>query len=50
MLGCAHDQKAHGLQWIELIGVANKNTAFATIVGLAKRIMKPVFDVFVELV
>ena len=25
MLGCAHKQKAHGQQWVRLIGVANKN-------------------------
>jgi hypothetical protein len=37
MLGCAHEQKAHGLQWVESIGVANKNAVFAMLVGLAKR-------------
>jgi hypothetical protein len=37
VLDCAHEQKAHGLQWVEAIGVANKNTAFAKLVGLAKR-------------
>jgi hypothetical protein len=24
MLGCVHEQKAHGQQWVQLIGVANK--------------------------
>ena len=34
-----HEQKAqyHGLQWVVLIGVANKNAVFTTLVGLAKR-------------
>jgi hypothetical protein len=36
-LGYAHEQKAHGLQWVESIGVANKIVAFAMLVGLAKR-------------
>jgi hypothetical protein len=31
-----HEQKAHGLQWVESIGVANKNAVFAMLVGLAK--------------
>jgi hypothetical protein len=35
--GCAHEQKTHGLQWVELIDVANKNIAFVMFVGLAKR-------------
>jgi hypothetical protein len=26
---CAHEQKTHGLQWIELIGVANKHAVLA---------------------
>ena len=39
----AHEQKAHGLQ---VIGVANKNTVFVTLVDLAKRIMKPIFRRF----
>ena len=30
---CAHEQKAHGLQFT---GVANKNTVFVTLVELAK--------------
>jgi hypothetical protein len=30
----AHEQKAHGLQWGESIGVANKTAAFATLVAL----------------
>jgi hypothetical protein len=33
----AHEQKAHGLQWVESTGMANKNIAFAMLVGLAKR-------------
>jgi hypothetical protein len=37
VLGYAHEKKAHGLQWVELIGVANKNVAFVMLVGLAKR-------------
>jgi NaMN:DMB phosphoribosyltransferase len=37
MLGCAHEQKAHCLQWAESIGVANTNTAFVMLVGLATR-------------
>jgi hypothetical protein len=37
MLGCANEQKAHGLQWAESIGVANTNAAFAMLVGLATR-------------
>jgi hypothetical protein len=39
VLGCAHEQKAHiySLQWVESIGVANKNAAFATLLDLAKR-------------
>jgi hypothetical protein len=28
VLGCAHEQNAHGLQWVVSIGVAIKNTAF----------------------
>jgi hypothetical protein len=34
VLGCAHEQKAHGLQWVGSIGVANTNVAFAMLVGL----------------
>ena len=30
----AHEQK---VQWVESIGVANKNAAFAMLVGLANR-------------
>jgi hypothetical protein len=37
VLGCAHEQKTNGLQWIELTGLANKNAVFATLMGLAKR-------------
>ena len=37
MPGCAQEHKAHGPQWVELIGVANKNAAFATLIGLAKQ-------------
>jgi hypothetical protein len=37
VLGYAHEQKAHGLYWVESIGVAYKNVAFAMLVGLAKR-------------
>ena len=33
-LGCVHEQKVHGQQWIQLIGVANKNAVFAILVGL----------------
>jgi hypothetical protein len=33
VLGCAHEQKAHGLG---SIGVANKNVAFAMLMDLAK--------------
>jgi hypothetical protein len=36
-LGCAHEQKAHGLQWEESIGVAKINAAFSMLVGLATR-------------
>jgi hypothetical protein len=36
VLGCVREQKAYGLQWFESIGMANKNTAFAILVGLAK--------------
>jgi hypothetical protein len=36
MLGCVREQKAYGLQWVEAIGVANKNTVFATLVALPK--------------
>jgi hypothetical protein len=32
-----HEQKSHGPNWVESIGVANKNSAFAMVVGLAKR-------------
>jgi hypothetical protein len=35
MLGCAHEQKAHGLQWAESIGMTNTNAAFVILVGLA---------------
>jgi hypothetical protein len=35
MLGCAHEQKAYGLEWAESIGVANTNAAFAILVSLA---------------
>ncbi len=28
-VGCAHEQKVRGLQWVESIGMANKNAAFA---------------------
>ena len=34
VLGCVHHQKAHGQQWVESIGVANKSTAFAMLAGL----------------
>jgi hypothetical protein len=27
----------YGLQWVELIGVANENASFAVLVGFAKR-------------
>jgi hypothetical protein len=37
VLDCAHEQKAHGLQWAESIGMANTNTAFVMLVGFAKR-------------
>ncbi len=37
VVGCAHEQKAHGLQWVESIGVANKNAMFAILVGLTER-------------
>jgi hypothetical protein len=33
MLGCAYEQKAHGLQWAESIGVANTSVAFVMLVG-----------------
>ena len=36
VLGCAHEQKAHGLQWLVSKDGANK-TVFATLVGLAKQ-------------
>jgi hypothetical protein len=35
MLGFAHEQKAHGQQWVWLIGVATK-TVFAILMGLTK--------------
>ena len=34
---CVHEQKARGLQWVELIGVASKKAVFVTLVGLAKQ-------------
>ena len=37
MLGCVHEQKARGLQWVESIGVASKKAVFVTLVGLAKQ-------------
>jgi hypothetical protein len=37
VLSYAHEQKAHGLQWVESIGMANKIAALAMLVGLAKR-------------
>ena len=43
-LGCAHEWKAHGLQWVELIGMVIKSTVIVMLVGLAKRIMKPDFQ------
>ena len=46
MASCTRDQKAHALQWVEPTGMANKNAVLAMLVGLAKRIMKPVFDNF----
>ena len=32
-----HEKKSHGLQWVESVGVANKNAAFAMLMSLAKR-------------
>ena len=37
MLGCAHELKHIGMQWVELIGMANKDAVFAMLVGLAKQ-------------
>ena len=37
LLGCAHEQKALGLQWVKSIDVANKNAAFAMLVDIAKQ-------------
>ena len=34
MLGCVHEQNVHSQQWIQVIGVANKNAVFAILVGL----------------
>jgi hypothetical protein len=36
-LGCAYDQKAHGLQWVESIGMVNKNAVSATLMGITKQ-------------
>jgi hypothetical protein len=36
VVGYAHEQKAHGLQWVESIGVANENAVFAMLVVIAK--------------
>ena len=38
---CAHELKPHGLTWI---GVANKNSIFTMLVGLAKRFKAKYFD------
>jgi hypothetical protein len=35
VLGCAHEQKTHRLQWAVSIGVVNKKSVFAILVGLA---------------
>jgi hypothetical protein len=37
VLDCAHEQKHIGLQWVESIGVANKDAVFAMLVGLTKQ-------------
>jgi hypothetical protein len=37
VVACAHEQKAHGLQWVESIGMAKENAAFVMVVGLAKQ-------------
>jgi hypothetical protein len=39
VLDCAHEQKVHGLQWVGSIGIANKNAAFAMLVGLTKSLV-----------
>jgi hypothetical protein len=31
-----HEHKAQGQLWLQLIGVANKNAVFATLMGLTK--------------
>ena len=36
LASCAHEQKAHGQQWVWLIGVANINALFVMLVGRAK--------------
>ena len=36
LASCAHEQKAHGQQWVRLIGVANINALFATLVAVPK--------------
>ena len=33
MRGCAPEQKPNGQQWVRLVGVANKNAVFVTLVG-----------------
>ena len=37
VLGCAHEQKAHGPQRVVSIGMANINAVFVTFMGLTKR-------------
>jgi hypothetical protein len=36
VLGCAHVQKVHDLQWIESIGMANKDATFVMLVDDSK--------------
>ena len=35
VLGCAHELKHIGLQWVESIGVANKDAVFAMLGDIA---------------
>jgi hypothetical protein len=39
MLGCAHEQKAHGQQWVRLIGVANKKQRWALLNDLKHNVV-----------
>ena len=38
MLGCAHELKHVDLQWVESIGMVNKDTVCAMLVGLANNL------------